>query len=308
MASALVLADGGPSAGQGHLSRSSSLVVALRARGVTARCVALGAEGLRERYGVTWEPEAGAGRTLTAPADVVVVDTYGPPWPASAGVDLADVPRVLVCDEPRPPSSAVVVDPAAEPDGDPRHLYGLRHAMLGPPFWGMPRRTSHRPLRRVLVTVGRSTRVTEGPELVDAVRAAVPGEAVVRVVGLSGVADGPGVEALAPSASLLEELLACDLVVCGAGQTMLEAAATGAPCVAVVLADNQRRAAEQLDRAGAAVVTAMAGVAGACAVLVATSARAALAARGQDAIDGAGALRVAFAVQRLIAEAAYPAT
>jgi len=304
MPSALVLADGDASAGQGHLSRTSALVVALRARGFVARCVALGAGAPRERYGVLWEPEVAASQALTAPADVVVLDTYGPSWPSSAGTRLARAPRVVVCDNPDPPSAALIVDPAAEPDDDPRHLYGLCHAMLGPPFWSLPRRPSHGPLRRVLVTVGSSSRITDGPDLVDAVRAGVPDEAILRVLAAAGVTDGPGVRALEPRATLLEELLACDLVVCGAGQTMLEAAATGAPCVAVVLADNQRRAAAQLDRVGGALVTPLAGVTDACAGLAAPPARAALAGRGQDAVDGTGARRVAFAVQRLVTGAA----
>jgi spore coat polysaccharide biosynthesis predicted glycosyltransferase SpsG len=94
---------------------------------------------------------------------------------------------------------------------------------------------------------------------------------------------------------LLDHLLAADIVITAAGQTALEAAATGAATVAIPFVDNQRRQAARLAEAGAAIAAEPHGAVAAARKLD----RAALAQAGQAAIDGYGALRIAFAIAAL---------
>jgi UDP-N-acetylglucosamine:LPS N-acetylglucosamine transferase len=138
--------------------------------------------------------------------------------------------------------------------------------------------------------------------LAAAARGAAPHATIALVRGPQATSPlPPGVEAVAGAASLAAELARADLVVCGAGQTALEAAATGAPAVVVPLAENQHHNAAALRAADAArVADRIEDVAAAVAELIGdAAARAALGARAQRAVDGYGAFRIAWAVERL---------
>src|SRR5262249_61873295 len=104
-----------------------------------------------------------------------------------------------------------------------------------------------------------------------------------------------GVQALAAPDSLFDQQLAADLVISGGGQTMLEAAACGTPCISLVLAENQREQTLRLASSGAVVLVDPPDV---DRILVAIdeldpAARQELRRRPQDAGDGYGALRMA---------------
>ncbi len=105
-------------------------------------------------------------------------------------------------------------------------------------------------------------------------------------------------------ATLRPELEAADLVVCGAGQTMLEALATARPVVAVVMADNQRAQAEAV--AGAALVSDAARAPEAAAGLAGDAARRAELSAQPPAVDGRGAHRVADALLDLLSTITLP--
>jgi UDP-2,4-diacetamido-2,4,6-trideoxy-beta-L-altropyranose hydrolase len=106
--------------------------------------------------------------------------------------------------------------------------------------------------------------------------------------------------------SLLETLLAADVVVSAAGQTMLEAAACGTPCVALSLADNQWKQARRLAALRAVTLVdppATSAVVAAVRELAEDAdTRRELSRNGQQAVDGYGALRVAFHIDRLLVE------
>jgi spore coat polysaccharide biosynthesis predicted glycosyltransferase SpsG len=101
--------------------------------------------------------------------------------------------------------------------------------------------------------------------------------------------------------SLVRAMLESDLVVCGAGVTMLEAAALGVPCVALTLADNQRPGRDQL--AAARIVAPADGVEQLQDVVARLASsvqeRRRLAREGAALIDGFGAFRVAVRVADL---------
>ena len=91
---------------------------------------------------------------------------------------------------------------------------------------------------------------------------------------------------------------ACDLAVTGAGQTMLEALATGRPAVAVITADNQRAQARAVEDV---VVLAEDDAWAKVAELAADRERRLdLAVRAREAVDGRGAHRVAEALLALV--------
>src|SRR3954467_7922490 len=71
----VIVADAGLDAGLGHISRSSSLAVALRCRGIESRCYAYGAEEAFERDGVLWSPFEGD-EIPVLPGGILVVDSY----------------------------------------------------------------------------------------------------------------------------------------------------------------------------------------------------------------------------------------
>jgi UDP-2,4-diacetamido-2,4,6-trideoxy-beta-L-altropyranose hydrolase len=292
----LLIADGGEQAGLGHISRSSALAVALRCRGCEVVSHVFGGDRI-ERDGIAWDPLedlSGLGE-----ANVLVLDSYR--VPASTVHSLAgSAPLVVMHDHGNPPTAAALVVSAAGPRSDePPRLVGPAYACLRPPFWGVPRRRVNEDVRSVLVVTGAGGG-SLGAELACALEDALPRAEVKLVRGPYAPAAPSGVLALEAPESLFEPLLKADLVVGGAGQTMLEAAATGAPSVALPLVENQRRQARGLTDEGAVclvdppmVGAAVAAVRGLAAD---REARRRLAERAQATVDGFGALRVAYHV------------
>jgi len=159
-----------------------------------------------------------------------------------------------------------------------------------------PRREPAGVVGAVLVSTGAGAAGApfSATEVAAAVARALP-DVTVRVTGSQ---DAPGVEAIGSPSSLREHFEAVDLAVTAAGQTMLEALATGRPVVAAVTAENQRLQAA-LSAEVAAVVDAPTpeAVASAAAALARDVERRTSLARGaREAIDGRGAHRVAEAL------------
>ena len=276
-------ADAFPDAGLGHLSRSSAVAVALRARGVEVDPLAIGASAPVDRDGVAWRPVESIDR-IDAPA--VLVDSYRTPREVLERLAAATRLAVMDDDGDPPAGAALVVDAAAD----------LSHACLRPAFWGLPPRPTRARVERVVVTTGGGDPGGRGAALAGSARDQLPGAQVLLVRGPQAPDEAPeGVDVVRSPPVLLDLLLDADLVVSGGGQTMLEAAACGAPCVAVPLAANQERQVNALVRVGA-VSTDLSGLA---ALAAGATARADMAAAAQRAVDGYGALRVAFALERL---------
>jgi spore coat polysaccharide biosynthesis predicted glycosyltransferase SpsG len=242
----------------GHLSRCTAVADALRERGVDVRCLGFGAEEPRELDGIRWEP-------VDEPVAADLIDSYS---------DRRDEfgARAAFVDEGEPPPGAKLV---LGPGG----LAAPRYACLRRPYWQPPQRQPGEEVRRVLVSTGAAT---PAAALAGEVAAALPQAEVRDPVGLP---------------TLRDELEACDLAVTGAGQTMLEALATGRPVVAVVTATNQLGQAEAVSEA---VVLAERDAAAEVAELAADpERRRTLAARARELVDGQGAHRVAEALLQL---------
>jgi spore coat polysaccharide biosynthesis predicted glycosyltransferase SpsG len=295
----VAVADAMPTAGLGHLVRSSAVVVALRARGVAVECVANGAGEEAVVDGVCWVPGP-------LPRGVaLLVDSYV--------LDPADVegPCAWFDDgRPAPPAARVLISPARPDDGDPRRLHGLQWSCLRPAFWGEPAVPVADAVDRVLVASGGGDPGGAAAKLSAAVRAALPRARLRVVVGPHGTtAPHEGVEPVVAPPHLAGEIRAAQLVVCLAGQTALEAVCLGVPAVVVAAVDNQRPNAERLAATGAAVAVDLDGpLAEAIGVLAADRGRRAkMSAAGRAAVDGFGALRVAAAIDaRLLRERTPP--
>ena len=148
------------------------------------------------------------------------------------------------------------------------------------------------------MTTGGGALQDAGIELATRIRAASDA-AVALVRGPYATFEAPdGVELLDAPSSLLPHMLNADIVVTAAGQTALEAVATGAATIAVPMVDNQRRNAQALDSAGAARVVEPGEELDALETLD----RQELAERGQRAVDGYGALRIAYRIAELAAQ------
>jgi spore coat polysaccharide biosynthesis predicted glycosyltransferase SpsG len=300
---ATVIADAGPSAGLGHLSRTGAVAAALRSRGIEVRCIAWGADGPIERDGLTWEPLARSERPPTGA--VTVLDTYEAP--ADLVASLAAQTRLALMHDRDVPEEAAIVTSTVGGNGraGTLSLYGPRYACLRPPFWGVAKRETPEQVRRILIATGGGDSTGAAVDLAEAARSGAPG---VEVAVLRGpYADGglpDGITEVRPAADLLGELLGSDLIVTAGGQTLLEAAAAGTPAIAVVLAENQRSQAAAVADGGAAVLADPgAAVAEAASELAANGERRAeLVRRGQELIDGFGALRVGFHIARLAEE------
>jgi spore coat polysaccharide biosynthesis predicted glycosyltransferase SpsG len=287
--SVTVVADAGPEAGLGHLSRCTGLAVALGCHGCEVRTLAYGADEPLTLSGVEWEPTPLSGDPTSEGAGPVVLDSYRLSGSgAPAGGEL-----VAFHDQgqPGPPPGARVVALAGS---EGAWAAGPRYACLRPEFWGLEPVAPAAAVGRVLVAAGSGVSGGAGAAAA-AVLAAVPGAEVRLVVGPyagDGVSDG--VVAVRAPGGLRDELRAADLVVTAAGQTMLEALCAGVPCVAYAAVENQRAQLE-LMASGAAVQASDPGSLGAAVAALAQdhARRGALAARARETVDGFGALRLA---------------
>jgi UDP-2,4-diacetamido-2,4,6-trideoxy-beta-L-altropyranose hydrolase len=294
-----LIADGGPEAGLGHLSRSSSLALALREQGASVRTLGLGLQVPIERYGVRWEA---VGDPDPRGADVIVLDSYLATGALRASLG-SSAPLVAFVDDQRPAAEVALIVRSGARGGRVGELAGLNYACLGPEYRSVPPRRLRPEVERVLVATGAGDQNGIGAALARELRRIVPdgGVSLVRGPYAPPTDIAPGVQIVSAPEGLFSMLVEADIVVSAAGQTVLEALAVGAPCVVVVTAENQRRQAAELEEVGgitvAATVEQVAVAVGALAGDL--SARRRQARVGRRLVDGQGAMRVAAAVLEL---------
>jgi spore coat polysaccharide biosynthesis predicted glycosyltransferase SpsG len=238
---------------------------------------------------------------------VLVLDSYR----ASEGLlahAAATGPLVAMHDHGDPPDEAALVVSVAGKglDEGPERLIGPAYAALRPCYWGLPVREQSSNVERLLVTTGSGQLDALGCELAHALLRAVPSLEVSLVRGPDAHRPAPeGVSTLAAPESLLKALLHADLVITAGGQTMLEAAACGVPCVALALVDNQRAQVALLAGKGAlrSIDAANEAVAVVGELMADRATRQRLASVGQATVDGYGAFRIAFAIDKLTEQA-----
>lgn len=303
MSDVLVVADAGRDVGLGHLGRSSAVATALLRRGLDVECRANGATQEMGVDGIAWTPFQDGDHGTTLMLDSYLLD------PAETATAVGADRLVLMYDRAGDvPEADLVVAPASPDQQTERKLTGLRYACLRPAFWELGARELRNEVRRVLVTTGGSD---PGGHLAELSRVALdmlPGASVGAVEAAQSTGELPDGAEEVRANPLLDVLLDADIVVCGAGQTMLEAAAAGTPCIALPLADNQREQAARMSESGAVRVVEpgdrQALEASFRELAQMPEVRRAMSERGQELVDGNGALRVASSIGALMRGAA----
>jgi UDP-2,4-diacetamido-2,4,6-trideoxy-beta-L-altropyranose hydrolase len=195
-------------------------------------------------------------------------------------------------------------------DTSTRLLLGPRFAMLRREFvsWRGWSREIPPVARRVLVTMGGSDPDNVTESVVQAILAEPSLHATVVAGGSNPhlsrlrqlVAGAQQHVQLLENVSNMPELIAeADIAISGAGTTSLEICFLGLPALLIVLADNQRPVAEELNRRGAAInlgegAEVRPSALSSCLTRLVSSqsARKAMSERGRELVDGHGAERV----------------
>ena len=283
------MADGGPAVGLGHLARCSAIAAGLRARGATVRCLAYGADAPTRVDAIDWEPSPSRRRHAAARQ---LRDAR------RRRAAIAERSRLVVLhDEGEPPpGTALTIAVTGEPGPD--RLTGLAYAPLRPPYWGLPPRTPRDTVERILVTTGGGALQDAGIEIATRIRAAHDA-AVALVRGPVRDVRGAGRRRADRRADVAAGAHARGRRRGHRGRPdALEAVATGAATSPSPMVGNQRRNARGAARGSAAQVVEPARSSARC-----TSSTAhALAERGQRAVDGYGALRIAYRIAALAAQ------
>lgn len=286
----LFVADAGPAVGGGHVMRGLTLAQALEAQGAACVFLAKpAARAVLEAFGpgmaridldevaTSGLVEAAADNARTF--DAVVIDHYGLSAPEHRRI--AGGKPTLVIDDlaDRPLFADLVLDSgparqAADYHGliaeDAALLLGPDNAPVRPAFAALrqaalARRASGPPVRRILVSLGLTDVGGVTGRVVELIlpRLAVPGagDLVLDVVLGGGAASLPGLRALAEAEPRLalhvdaqhmpRLTLEADLAVGAGGSTSWERCVLALPTLLLVLADNQRAAAQALAEAEA---------------------------------------------------------
>ncbi len=305
-----IRADGSAAVGLGHLGRCMALAQALKRRSRSAP-VFISVDPACNRWvrarGFSVVPR------LSGKWDLLIGDSY-----RFSPSDVDDMRRrarrLVLLDDCGAISGGCDWILNGSPAAD-RVAYRASEAalLLGPEFQPMrrefwrqiPRRKTRQIVRDVLVYLGGGTGWASMRPVVESVLEALP-RATVRVIIGPLAADVPTrppssrvVIHRAP-ASLTSILTRCDLAVVTAGQVLLEAAWAGLPAVVMIAAENQRLNAEAMERRGVARLVgfldarSLPGLRRTLKALARSPRmRVTLARRGQELVDGRGALRVA---------------
>ncbi len=257
----VIFTEGGSLSGYGHVTRCSALYDEALACGLDPRFVVNGDEEVLRVMGdrrvelVDWRCEAFVRARLT-PESFAVVDSYLADREVYGWISTACRRALYIDDNQRMAYPAgVVVNPSLyghmlEYPQTPgvSYLLGPQYVILRPEFRQLPPRIRRTEVQRVLVTLGGADVLNLTPMILRALNEHLPGLEKHVVVG-------PGFNNLAeiqsqvndrvvlyhqPDAARMRELmLACDLAVTAAGQTVHELLATGLPFVAIEVVDNQ---------------------------------------------------------------------
>ena len=334
----LFVADAGPTVGGGHVMRSLTLAGALDKQGATcafiappavSHVLAAFAPDMAQVVAASTEPRDLAKAAEGAAFEAVVFDHYG--LSEREHRAMSQGRPVLVIDDlaDRPLGADLLVDsgPARGigdydtllPD-DARLLLGPGYAPVRPEFAGLRDAAlawRGEPVGRVLVSLGLTDldgitgRVVERlrPRIGEIGLDIVLGADAPSLPGLAKVARRDPRVALHVDTPHMARLTAeADVAIGAAGSSTWERCTLGLPSALVILADNQRPAAEALAERGAALVLDAAAADFDAALdralmrlLTDADLRRELAARSAEICDGMGAPRVAEALLALIA-------
>lgn len=321
MPDVLILTEAGRESGHGHLTRCHSLLDAFHQSGWQGR-VLVQPDHLEDKCAggvicTSWRESPGELGVSLRTASLVIIDSYLISRACQAEISAKAKLCAFIDDYPhREYVGGCVIDwtIGAETSAyntrfpDVCYLLGSTYACLRPAFW---ENHVHRPdtIRNLLLTFGGSDiRQLTMPAL-QAIRSVFPDIFVHVVLGpdaqqtdlSSCCTDGNAKAYRSADEHTMKSLMSsCDLALCGGGQTLYELAACGLPAVAVELAENQRddlrgfSSAEVIDWIGSwntpGIIERAISAIGALKERPGELTR--RAARGQQLIDGQGAMRL----------------
>ena len=252
------------------------------------RLVLIPASPEMQREGAKWEEpplsaeaqaaDAEATRSAIGQADWVVVDHYllDRRW-HSAARSFAN--HVLVIDDlaNRPYDCDILLDQTfgRSPDdyrglvpSEARILAGATYALLRPDFArerpaALDRRQGGGPVRRTLISLGTADPGGTTARVLEQLLARAPDYAIDVIIGTRAASADrvqelasrhPGVAVHSDSQRMAELMRDADIAIGAAGTTSWERCCLGLPTISLILADNQRLVAENLERAGAVMI------------------------------------------------------
>ncbi|HEV3320939.1 MAG TPA: hypothetical protein VG147_01970 [Solirubrobacteraceae bacterium] len=295
----LILSEGGPRIGMGHIGRCLAIWEEL-ADGAAFAVEGAGSAALLATHGVPLAP-------ASTPSPVVVIDRRMPTPPEAVARLHAEGQRVCLLDDPgvARASADLVIDPPTGCTWSPaggRRLAGFEHALLRAEI----RAAAAQPRAGIEVLLNMGGADPEGltPALARALRAA--GVTVLTALGPAYRDPQPEGEVLADASQWPAALAGARLLVGRFGHTLLEAAYLGTPVLAVATGTQADTEARAFAKHGTIAAVRVYGpgdariVAERVLALLANGERlTAMAARGRELVDGRGATRVATRLREL---------
>ncbi len=242
--------EGGREIGLGHVSRCAALAEGLRRKfcEVEIRFALRGDETALEflkMHGFSgeffdWERDLSRSGALLSGAEGAVVDSY------LAGEDFyhfaaSRAERLLVFDESFRlpyPDKAFILNPTAEPDGHPRHLFGLEYIVLRPPFWESSKKEPQEKVKKLLISLGNNKISDFSFKIAQFLYAKYDFEIEIINYQFKKLT----------AAQIKHYIENADLAISAGGQTIFELLSVGLPVISLIIAENQVPNVEILSR------------------------------------------------------------
>lgn len=268
----LLLTEVGTNIGFGHLTRCLSLAHAFQRAGVETKIWAATHDTNPsvlpcEIHSVDWYGLRGDLARDVAEFHAILVDSYAANLPDLEKVYSAH-PQVAVIDDylRRDYTKGLVIDWTVGAEGfafqqkhpNVRYLLGSQYCALRPEFQGAVRRCASEEIRNVLITFGGTDIQKLTRPVLERLQREFPAleKHVVIGAGSKGASIPPDPDQntsyhIAVSALDMRTLMQqADIVICGGGQTLYEAASQGLPPVMITLVQNQHDDIREFARAG----------------------------------------------------------
>lgn len=250
----VVFTEGDRTRGLGHVSRCSAYAQGWAQRGGQVSWVLDGDDAAVALIGAGQQVEKRRWQEDEAPAfdarpDMALIDSYVASDAAMAAIARASVATVFIDDLNRSYPAGFVVHPAPDRGGalsvEAGWLEGPRWQPLRPAFWDLPVRGTVSPeIGRVLVVFGGGDLRAMGVAMAHLAAELHPSAQIDLVLGAGQpepeTATNLSVHRGLDAAEMACMMLAADIAISAAGQTVFELARCGTPAVLLGIADNQQ--------------------------------------------------------------------